>query len=88
MAETTEADCQVDGRPGEPDIVNPNHTMTETLAENAGAKLEFLQGSSLGMDSDALLTSLTHYYTRMLGRRTVRTDTPFLYQALVHATRD
>lgn len=68
--------------------MSPNHTSTEALAGNAGAKLEFLQGSSLGMDSDALLTSLTHYYTRMLGRRTVRTDTPFLYQALVHATRD
>ena len=51
-------------------------------------ELELLQVSKLGMDADALLADLTHYYSRMLGRRTVRTDTPFLYQALVLATRD
>ena len=50
--------------------------------------LEFLQEARLGMDSESLLADLSHYYTRMLGRRTLRTDTPFLYQALVHALRD
>jgi len=40
------------------------------------------------MDSEAILADLTRYYTRMLGRRTLSTDTPFLYQALVHAVRD
>ncbi|NNL95798.1 MAG: glycogen phosphorylase, partial [Xanthomonadales bacterium] len=40
------------------------------------------------MDADAILADLTHYYSRMLGRRTLRTDTPYLYKALVHATRD
>ncbi len=50
--------------------------------------LELLQKSRLGMDADALLSDLSHYYTRMLGRRTLRTDTPFLYQALAHAVRD
>ncbi len=50
--------------------------------------LEFLQKTRLGMDADSILGDLSHYYTRMLGRRTLRTDTPFLYQALVYAIRD
>jgi starch phosphorylase len=61
---------------------------SSTDAANQAGKLEFLQVSTLGMDADALLTDLTRYYTRMFGRRTVRTDTPFLYQALVYSTRD
>ena len=61
---------------------------SSTDAANQAGKLEFLQVSTLGMDADALLADLTRYYTRMLGRRTIRTDTPFLYQALVHSTRD
>ncbi len=56
--------------------------------ENNTGSLEFLPKSRLGMDSESLLADLSHYYTRMLGRRTLRTDTPFLYQALVHALRD
>ncbi len=68
--------------------MSPNEHSSLTEAENAAAKLEFMPNADLGMDSDALRASLTHYYTRMLGRRTVRTDTPFLYQSLVHATRD
>jgi starch phosphorylase len=69
--------------------VSPEHTQAATGpgSEQAGI-LEILPTSHLGMDSDALLASITHYYTRMLGRRTVRTDNPFLYQAVVHATRD
>ena len=56
--------------------------------ESNTGSLEFLQKSRLGMDSESLLSDLSHYYTRMLGRRTLRTDTPFLYQALVYALRD
>jgi starch phosphorylase len=56
--------------------------------ENDTGTLEILQQTRLGMDSESLLADLSHYYTRMLGRRTLRTDTPFLYQALVHALRD
>ena len=56
--------------------------------QQEAGKLELLQVSSLGMDSEAILADLTRYYTRMLGRRTLSTDTPFLYQALVHAVRD
>jgi starch phosphorylase len=56
--------------------------------EQSTGSLELLQKTRLGMDSESLLSDLSHYYTRMLGRRTLRTDTPFLYQALVHAVRD
>jgi starch phosphorylase len=62
--------------------------IVESGPGNGAGKLEMLPPSHLGMDSDALLASVRHYYTRMLGRRTVRTDNPFLYQAVVHATRD
>jgi starch phosphorylase len=40
------------------------------------------------MDTDAILADTIHYHSRMLGRRTVRRQEHFLYQALVHATRD
>ncbi|MEJ2535296.1 MAG: glycogen/starch/alpha-glucan family phosphorylase, partial [Gammaproteobacteria bacterium] len=40
------------------------------------------------MDAEAILADVTPYYTRMLGRRTLSTETPFLYQSLVHANRD
>jgi starch phosphorylase len=59
----------------------------DSMAPESGS-LEVLQPSQLGMDADAILADVTHYFTRMLGRRTLRTDTPFLYQALVHALRD
>ena len=42
----------------------------------------------LEMTADALLADFTHYFGRTLGRRTVHTDSPFLYQALVYAARD
>ncbi len=81
-----------DGVTGEAETLiadsQPADSVTGKLPGDGGARLEFLQGSSLGMDTESLLASLTHYYTRMLGRRTVRVDAPFLYQALVHATRD
>jgi starch phosphorylase len=51
-------------------------------------KVELLQAPELPMTAEAILKDLTHYFGRMLGRRTVRTSSPFLYQAVVHATRD
>jgi starch phosphorylase len=50
--------------------------------------IELLQAPSLPMTSDAILKDLTHYFGRMLGRRTVRTTSPFLYQSVVYAARD
>ena len=43
---------------------------------------------SLDMDADAILTDVIHYHSRMLGRHTIRRREHFMYQALVHATRD
>jgi len=68
--------------------VNPGKYGSAAGVTHPVGKLELLPVANLGMDSDAMRSSLTHYYTHMLGRRTVRTDTPFLYQSLVHATRD
>jgi len=51
-------------------------------------KIELLQAPSLPMTSDAILKDFTHYFGRMLGRRTVRTQSPFLYQSVVYAARD
>jgi len=50
--------------------------------------IELLQAPSLPMTSDAILKDFTHYFGRMLGRRTVRTTAPFLYQSVVYAARD
>ena len=51
-------------------------------------KVELLQAPELPMTSDAIFQGITHYFGRMLGRRTVRTASPFLYQAVVYTTRD
>ena len=40
------------------------------------------------MTADAILDDFTHYFGRMLGRRTIHTKSPFLYQAVVFAARD
>jgi len=40
------------------------------------------------MTADAILSDFTHYFGRMLGRRRIRTKSPFLYQAVVFAARD
>jgi starch phosphorylase len=50
--------------------------------------IELLQTRSLPMTADAILKDFTHYFGRMLGRRTIRTNSPFLYQAVVYAARD
>ena len=49
---------------------------------------ELLQTSDLPMTADAILSDFTHYFGRMLGRRTIQTDSPFLYQSVVYAARD
>ncbi len=50
--------------------------------------IELLQAPDLPMTADAILKDFTHYFGRMLGRRTIRTKSPFLYQAVVYAARD
>ncbi len=54
----------------------------------ATAYVEMLQAQPLEMTADALFADLNHYFSRSLGRRTVRRRSPFLYEALVYATRD
>ncbi|MDH3805491.1 MAG: glycogen/starch/alpha-glucan phosphorylase, partial [Gammaproteobacteria bacterium] len=51
-------------------------------------EIELLQTSDLPMTADAILDDFTHYFGRMLGRRTIHTKSPFLYQAVVFAARD
>ncbi|MCP4299660.1 MAG: glycogen/starch/alpha-glucan phosphorylase, partial [Gammaproteobacteria bacterium] len=40
------------------------------------------------MTADAMLEDFTHYFGRLLGRRTISASSPFLYQAIVFAARD
>jgi starch phosphorylase len=50
--------------------------------------MELLKLPPLGLDADSILANAIHYHRRMWGRRTLRTQEHFLYQAMVHATRD
>ncbi|MDJ0917334.1 MAG: glycogen/starch/alpha-glucan phosphorylase [Woeseiaceae bacterium] len=50
--------------------------------------IELLQAPDLPMTADAILKDFTHYFGKMLGRRTIHTRSPFLYQAVVFAARD
>jgi len=50
--------------------------------------MELMNPPPLGLDAEAILSDAIHYHSRMLGRRTVHKQENFLYQALVHATRD
>jgi starch phosphorylase len=50
--------------------------------------VELLRAQPLAMTADALAEDYTHYFARLLGRRTVRMRSPFMYEALVYATRD
>ncbi len=50
--------------------------------------IELLQAPELPMTTDAILKDFTHYFGRMLGRRTIKTQSPFLYQSVVYAARD
>ena len=49
---------------------------------------ELLQTTKLPMTADAILHDFSHYFGRTLGRRSVSAKAPFVYQALVYATRD
>src|SRR6056297_2192786 len=51
-------------------------------------EIELLQTPELPMTADAILRDFTHYFGRTLGRRTIRTQAPYLYQAVVFAARD
>ena len=51
-------------------------------------EIELLDAPPLPMTADAILADFTHYFGRMLGRRTINTQSPYLYQAIVFATRD
>ncbi len=62
--------------------------MTDQSETDSLGDMELLNLPPLGMDADAILADSIHYHRRMLGRRTLRTHEHFLYQALVHATRD
>lgn len=62
--------------------------MTDPLEIKSLGDIELLKLPPLGLDADAILADSIHYHRRMLGRRTLRTHEHFLYQALVHATRD
>ena len=61
--------------------------MTAKSDRQAGDR-ELLQTSELPMTADAILSDFTHYFGRMLGRRTIKVDSPFLYQSVVYAARD
>ncbi len=55
---------------------------------NGAGHVELLSAAPLAMTAEALLADATHYFARLLGRRTVRMRSPFMYEALVYATRD
>ncbi|NNF17141.1 MAG: glycogen/starch/alpha-glucan phosphorylase [Gammaproteobacteria bacterium] len=59
---------------------------SDTHASRQGFNL--IQTPNLEMSTDAILEDLTHHFSRTLGRRAVRTKSPFIYQALVYAVRD
>ena len=63
--------------------------MVAKTQETAGiGDIELLQSPHLAMTADAMLEDFTHYFGRMLGRNTISTKSPFLYQAVVFAARD
>ncbi len=51
-------------------------------------QIELPHTSDLPMTAAAILRDLAHYYGRMLGQRTVRPESPYLYQAVVNAARE
>lgn len=57
-------------------------------SEEKSGPTKLLRGKDLPMTADAILKDFSHYFGRMLGRRTVRPNSPFLYQAVVFAARD
>jgi len=61
--------------------------MSAQSDENSGARV-LMRSKDLPMTADAILKDFSHYFGCMLGRRTIRPDSPFLYQAIVYAARD
>jgi len=61
---------------------------TQSDKSDVFGDIELLPAAPLEMTAEAILSDVTHYFGRMLGRRTVRTRLPFLYQAVAYATRD
>ncbi len=70
------------------DVKQKSDHSNGAVAEGSAQHIELLQAPPLGMTADALLSDLNHYYSCTLGRRTVSRNSPFLYEALVYATRD
>jgi starch phosphorylase len=62
--------------------------MIDPLSTDSVGDMELMNPPPLGMDAEAILADTIHYHCHMLGRRTVHKQENFLYQALVHATRD
>ncbi len=62
--------------------------MIDPLSTDSIGDMELMNPPPLRMDAEAILSDAIHYHCRMLGRRTVHKQENFLYQALVHATRD
>ena len=62
--------------------------MIDGPENNSRGDIELMKLPSLGMDADAILANTIHYHRRVLGRRTVHRQEPFLYQALAYATRE
>lgn len=60
----------------------------ETKSGRSADHIELLQTPALEMSADALLRDLTHHFGRTLGRRTIRKQQPYMYQALVYTVRD
>jgi starch phosphorylase len=56
--------------------------------EDTQGEIEIIESAKLPMTADAVLADFKHYFGRMLGRRTIRTKSPFLYQAVAFAARD
>jgi len=61
--------------------------MSARSRKNSGARV-LMRRDDLPMTAEAILSDFSHYFGRMLGRRTIRPDSPFLYQAVVFTARD
>jgi hypothetical protein len=46
-------------------------------SKEKSGRTRLLRGKDLPMTADAILKDFSHYFGRMLGRRTVRPDSPF-----------
>jgi len=57
-------------------------------SKKKSAATQLPPSKDLPMTADAILKDFSHYFGRMLGRRTISAETPYLYQAVVFAARD